>query len=101
MTKARKHREYILTHYGKDKTRDIALVLGLTPVQVRGLAHNLGMRYQKREARPRSCRWCKLYANGHCIYGNEGDASRCRSMRYTRGEWPKEKTPIQELFELI
>ena len=96
-----KEQEYIVRRYGKDKTRDIALVLGLTPDKVRRMAHSLGLCYQKREAQPRACRECRLYANGRCIYGNEGDASRCRAMRYTRGEWPKKKTPIQELFELI
>lgn len=98
MTKAQ---EYILRRYGKDKTRDIALVLGMTPVQVRRAAASLGVCYQKRKTLARTCRECCLYANGHCIYGNEGDASRCKAMRYTRGEWPKKKTPRDILFENI
>lgn len=97
-----KDHAYIKAHYGKDKTKDIALALGRTPQYVRCAAKRLGLRKQFRKVIIKPCETCLLLApNGHCIYGNEGDASRCRAMRYTRGEWPKKTTHIQELFELI
>lgn len=97
-----KDHEYIKAHYGKDKTKDIALHLGRSDQYVRCAARRMGLRKQFRKERSKPCETCLLRAtNGRCIYGNEGEAERCRAMRFSAAEWPKELTPMQILFENI
>lgn len=92
--------EYIRKHYGKVKTKDIALALGVSDTTIRCRAKRLGLA-QKQRVMTKPCEGCQLWSGTHCIYGNEGEVARCKAMRYTKGEWPKKKTTLQELFELI
>lgn len=97
-----KDHAYIKAHYGKDKTRDIALHLGRSQQYVRCAAKRLGLRKQFRQVKNKPCETCLLLApNGHCVYGNEGEAERCRVMRFSTAEWPKKLTPRDILFENI
>lgn len=97
-----KDHEYIKAHYGKEKTRDIALHLGRSQQYVRCAAKRMGLRKQTRRAVTKPCGTCLLAApNGHCIYSNEGEAERCRVMRFSTAEWPKELTRMEILFENI
>jgi len=81
---------YIAEHYATGKTSDIAQALKMSPDMVRGFAQKLGIRKRAAYSRDMSyCTTCCLNARGRCIYGNEGDAGRCKAMRYSTAKWPK------------